>query len=141
MPLRDELEDAHGALDQLLMVYDIQLPRDERVDMVQQVRALFSVAMQTAEEEGEDDLLNRIQGLDHALEEAMNAPDNIMLELLESAENTSQNLVDSLGQMGGKRTHRKRTPRRKQTHRKRTPRRKQTHRKRTHRKRTHRSRK
>jgi len=140
MSLHQELEDAHGALMQLLEQYDADLPHEDRVQMVQEVRDLLSVAMQTAQEMGEDDLLNRIQGLDHALVEAMNAPDNIMDTLLQNAADTSQDLVDSLGQMGGKRALRKRTLR-KRAHRGKTHRGK-THRKRTlRRKRTHRNRK
>jgi hypothetical protein len=140
MSLQEELQDVNSALMQLLEQYDAVPLHEDRVQNVQDVRALLSVAMQTAEEEGEDDLLNRIQGLDDDLVEAMNAPDNIMDTLLQNAADTSQDLVDSLGQMGGKRALRKRTLR-KRAHRGKTHRGK-THRKRTlRRKRTHRNRK
>jgi hypothetical protein len=127
------MQDADGALIQLIEQYDADLLREDRVQMIQEVRDLLSVAKKTAEEDAKYELLNRIQGLDNALEEAMNAPDNIMFGLLESAANASQNLVDDIGHMGGyrrlmrKRTLRKRTLRkRKQRHAKRTLRKQRT---------------
>ena len=133
MALQEAIEDANAALIQLLEQYDANLLREDRVQMVQEVRDLLSVAKETAEDAADDELLNRIQGLDDALEETMNAPDNMMIGLLESAADVSQDLVDDLGQMGGyRRPMRKRTLR-KRTLRKRTLRalRKRTLRKRT----------
>ena len=86
-------------------------------------------------------LLNDIQALDDALEQAMNAPDNEMIGLLENAAVTSQNLVVRAEYMGGNRRPMRtlRAQRRKKTLRKRSlrvqrkQRRKQTQRKRTHR--------
>ena len=141
MSLQEDLEDVNGALIQLIEQYDADLPREDRVQMVQEVRDLLSVAMQTAEDNAEDDLLNDIQELDHALEGAMNAPDNEMIGLLENAAVTSQNLVVRAEYMGGNRRPMRtlRAQRRKKTLRKRSlrvqrkQRRKQTQRKRTHR--------
>ena len=133
MALREAMQDADGALIQLIEQYDADLLREDRVQMIQEVRDLLSVAKKTAEEDAKYELLNRIQGLDNALEEAMNAPDNIMFGLLESAANASRNLVDGIGHMGGyrrlmrKRTLRKRTlHKRKQRHAKRTLRKQRT---------------
>jgi hypothetical protein len=117
------MQDADGALIQLIEQYDADLLREDRVQMIQEVRDLLSVAKETAAEDAKYELLNRIQGLDNALEGAMNAPDNIMFGLLESAANASQGIVDSIGHMGGyrrlmrkgtlhKRTLRKRKQRR-----------------------------
>lgn len=144
MALHDAIEDANGALIQLLEQYDANLLREDRVQMVQEVRDLLSVAKDIAEN-ADDELLNRIEGLDDALEEAMNVPDNMMIGLLESAANVSQTIVDDLGHMGGyrrrmrKRTLRKRTLRkhpkhkkRTKKHKKRTEKRKKTLRKRFH---------
>ena len=141
MSLQEDLEDVNGALIQLIEQYDADLPREDRVQMVQEVRDLLSVAMQTAEDNAEDDLLNDIQALDDALEQAMNAPDNEMIGLLENAAVTSQNLVVRAEYMGGNRRPMRtlRAQRRKKTLRKRSlrvqrkQRRKQTQRKRTHR--------
>ena len=130
MALQEAIEEANAALIQLLEQYDANLLREDRVQMVQEVRDLLSVAKETAEDAADDELLNRIQGLDDALEETMNAPDNMMIGLLESAADVSQDLVDDLGQMGGYRR-----PMRKRTLRKRTLR-KRALRKRTHHKRT-----
>jgi hypothetical protein len=141
--LYEEIEDVNGTLIELFEKYHAGLPREDRVQMVQDVRDLLSVAMQTAEHDAEGDaedgILTQIQELDHALEQALNAPDNEMIGLLESAAVMSKDLVDRVGYyMGGKRTHRGKTHRGK-THRKRTHRGK-THRKRNI-KRTHRNRK
>ena len=141
MSLQEDLEDVNGALIQLIEQYDADLPREDRVQMVQEVRDLLSVAMQTAEDNAEDDLLNDIQALDDALEQAMNAPDNEMIGLLENAAVTSQNRVVRAEYMGGNRRPMRtlRAQRRKKTLRKRSlrvqrkQRRKQTQRKRTHR--------
>ena len=135
MELQEALENAHGTLIQLLEQYDATLPREDRVQMVHAVRDHLSVAKNAAV--GAPSILNRIQELDDDLERTMNAPDNIMIELLESAADMSQDIlaqVEEQGQMGGFR-RRKRTLR-KRTHRKRTlrvKRRKQTHRKQTQR--------
>lgn len=140
MSLQEDLEDVNGALIQLIEQYDADLPREDRVQMVQEVRDLLSVAMQTAEDNAEDDLLNDIQELDHALEGAMNAPDNAMIGLLENAAVTSQNLVVRAEYMGGNRRpmiprvqRRKKTLRKRSLRVQRKQRRKQTQRKRTHR--------
>jgi len=136
MSLQEELEDVNGALIQLIEQYDADLPREDRVQMVQDVRDLLSVAMQTAE----DDLLNVIQELDDALEGAMNAPDNEMIGLLENAAVTSRHLVVHAEYMGGNRRpmiprvqRRKKTLRKRSLRVQRKQRRKQTQRKRTHR--------
>jgi hypothetical protein len=135
MALREAMQDADGALIQLIEQYDADLLREDRVQMIQEVRDLLSVAKKTAEEDAKYELLNRIQGLDNALEEAMNAPDNIMFGLLESAGNASRNLVDDIGHMGGYRRLMRKGTLRKRTLRKRTlHKRKQRHAKRTLRK-------
>jgi len=95
------MQDADGALIQLLEQYDANILREDRVQMIQEVRDLLSVAKEEAEEAAEDELLNRIQGLDNDLEEAMNAPDNMMIGLLESAVDASHDLMDGIGHMGG----------------------------------------
>ena len=124
------MQDADGALIQLIEQYDADLLREDRVQMIQEVRDLLSVAKKTAEEDAEYELLNRIQGLDDDLVEAMNAPDNMMFGLLESAANASRGLVGGIGHMGGyrrlmrKRTLRKRTLRKR--HAKRTLRKQRT---------------
>ena len=147
MSLQEEMEGVHGELMQLLVQYDEVPLHEDRVQMVQDVRDLLSEAMQMAE--GEDDLLNRIQALDDALEQAMEAPDNIMRTLLESASDMSQDILTHMEeqeQMGGrtlrkrslrKRSLRKRSLRKHNTHRGKTLRGK-THRGKTHRGKTHR---
>ena len=142
MSLQEDLEDVNGALIQLIEQYDADLPREDRVQMVQEVRDLLSVAMQTAEDNAEDDLLNDIQELDHALEGVMNAPDNEMIGLLENAAVTSQNLVVRAEYMGGRRMRRGKTHRKRgKTHRKRgKTHRGKTHRKRNRKQKTHRKR-
>jgi hypothetical protein len=148
LQLYEEIEDVNGALIELFEKYHAGLPQGDRVQMVQDVRDLLSVAMQTAEHDAEGDaegdaedgILTQIQELDHALEQALNAPDNEMIGLLESAEVMSKDLVDRVGYnyMGGKRPHRGKTHRGK-THRGKTHRGK-THRGKTHRGKTHRKR-
>jgi hypothetical protein len=110
------MEGVHGALMQLLEQYDEVFSHEDRVQNVQDVRDLLSVTMQMAE--GDEDLLNRIQALDNALEQAMGAPDNILLTLLESASDMSQDILTHMEeqeqeqeQMGG-RALRKRSLRR-----------------------------
>ena len=142
MSLQEEMEGVHGALMQLFEQYDAVPSHEDRVQMVQDVRDLLSVAMQTAEQDAEgnaeDDLLNRIRELDDALEQAMNAPDNEIIGLLESASDMSQDLVVRAEYMGGnRRPMRTRRMRKKRTLRKRTHRGK-THRGKTHRGKTHR---
>jgi len=147
------MEGVHGALMQLLEQYDEVFSHEDRVQNVQDVRDLLSVTMQMAE--GDEDLLNRIQALDNALEQAMGAPDNILLTLLESASDMSQDILTHMEeqeQMGGralrkrslrrsalrkrtlhKRSLRKRSLRKRSLRVQRKQRRKQTQRKRTHR--------
>ena len=138
MELQEAIEDANAALIQLFEQYDANLLWEDRVQMVQEVRDLLSVAKEMAEDAGDDELLNRIQGVDDALEEAMNAPDNMMIGLLEDAMEVSQDLVDDLGQMGGhrrsmrkQRTLRKRTLRKHPKRKQRTLRKQRKHKKRT----------
>ena len=145
MSVQEEMEGVHGALMQLLEQYDEVFSHEDRVQNVQDVRDLLSVTMQMAE--GDEDLLNRIQALDNALEQAMGAPDNILLTLLESASDMSQDILTHMEeqeqeQMGGralrkrtlhKRSLRKRSLRKRSLRVQRKQRRKQTQRKRTHR--------